>query len=620
MKTQVPTGTVFRAAQVEPGPRGSDRLVKLSCASETPIRRLGYYEKLDMAGARLDRLRREGPLLVNHETNQHVGKVDACWIEGGKLRVVARLGTSPLAGLTLEDIQNEVRTGCSIGYNIYRAEESPEKIDGLPVVIVRDWEPIEVTLASIPADVSVGVNRGHAAAGRPAVHGEGVQVMDANNTDRVMTRQEEVGVILELGERHKVPELAQRAIKNGTELEQFQADVLAELAKRSGGPLRASTVEYSELNQRSELGIPDNDKQNFNLLRAINALANPTVRRAQEAAGLEFEISHEYAKRMGRAARGLYVPHEVLSVFTSGRRALLKGAPSTGGNLVATDLLSASFIDLLRNKSVVMPLATMVPGLVGDVAIPRQTGGNAAGWVTEDNPVGDRNATFDQVPMESRTIGANQYLSRKMLLQSTPAIEQLLREDIAKAIGLGIDFAAIAGPVGGAGPVGILNNPAVTNIVVGGDNGAVADWEHIVELETLVAAANADTGRMAYLTTPGIRGLLKRIERVAGSGVFVWGDDPVVEGVDGRLNGYPAYVSNQVPSTLDKGNSLDVCHAILFGDWSSVLIGLWSGVDIIVDTATAATKGGVTIVALQDVDIALRHPESFAVMKDALVG
>jgi hypothetical protein len=57
---------------------------------------------------------------------------------------------------------------------------------------------------------------------------------------------------------------------------------------------------------------------------------------------------------------------------------------------------------------------------------------------------------------------------------------------------------------------------------------------------------------------------------------------------------------------------------MIFGNTSDLLVGMWSGLDLIVDPYTAATSGTVRVVALQDVDVAVRHPESFAVIVDMI--
>lgn len=298
------------------------------------------------------------------------------------------------------------------------------------------------------------------------------------------------------------------------------------------------------------------------------------------------------------------------------RRDLTVGTDSAGGYLVGTQLLAGSFIDLLRNKAVVLAAgATVLPGLQGDVSLPRQTGAATAYWVSENTEItAESNQTFGQVAMAPRTIGAYTDISRKLLLQSTPDAQNIVKNDLAQVIGIGIDLATLHGSGVSPEPAGIASTGGI-GAVVGGTNGGAPSWDDIVGLETEVAVDNADTGALAYITNAKVRGKLKKTFVNATYGeVPMWTNGP--EGT-GRLNGYRAFCTNQVSSTLTKGSS-NVCSAIFFGNWADLVVGFWSGLDILVDPYTFGTKGAVRIVAMQDVDIAVRNAVSFAAMLDAL--
>ena len=97
---------------------------------------------------------------------------------------------------------------------------------------------------------------------------------------------------------------------------------------------------------------------------------------------------------------------------------------------------------------------------------------------------------------------------------------------------------------------------------------------------------------------------------VTTNGVSVWG---------AAVEQLPLFaISNQVPSNLVKGTSGAVCSAILYGNWSDLLIGMWGGLDVLLDPYSLSLSGGRRIVVMQSVDISVRHPESFAAMLDAL--
>jgi len=352
------------------------------------------------------------------------------------------------------------------------------------------------------------------------------------------------------------------------------------------------------------IGMGEKDLRQYSLLRAIRAAATGDWRGAE----LEREASEATAKKVGRDPQGFFVPQDWLE-----SRDLVKGTPASGGYLVATDLLAQSFIDLLRNRMMVQRAgATVLGGLVGDIAIPKQTGGATAYWVAESGSPTESQQSVGQVPMAPKTVGAFTDISRKLLKQSSIDVEAFVRRDLATVLALAIDFAALHGTGTSNQPTGIANTSGIGS-VVGGTNGAAPTWEHIVKLETEVAIDNADIGALAYMTNAKVRGKLKTTPRTP-----TYGDIMVWERNDTPLNGYPAYVTNQVRSNLDKGTSTGVCSAIFFGNWNDLLIGMWGGLDILVDPYTGSTSGTLRIVALQDVDIAVRNPESFAAMLDAL--
>lgn len=351
------------------------------------------------------------------------------------------------------------------------------------------------------------------------------------------------------------------------------------------------------------IGMSERDLRNYSLVRAINAAASGNW----QAAGLEMEASRAAAQALGREPQGFFVPYDWQV------RDLVVGTDSAGGYTVSTNLLTQSFIELLRNRMMVRQAgATVLSGLVGDVSIPKQTGGATAYWVSENGAPTESQQTVGQVALAPKTVGGWTDISRKLLKQSSIDVEAFVRGDLSTVLALAIDLASLHGTGADNQPTGIALVSGIGS-VVGGTDGAAPDWADIVGLETQVAIDNADLGRMAYMTNAKVRGKLKTTAKVASSdSVMVW-----AEGAN-PLNGYPVHVTNQVSSTLTKGSSTGVCSAIFFGNWADLIIGMWGGLDILVDPYTGGTAGTVRVIALQDVDIAVRHAESFAAMLDAL--
>lgn len=375
-------------------------------------------------------------------------------------------------------------------------------------------------------------------------------------------------------------------------------------------------MEDPRLKALPELNLDRKDVEAFSIVRALRHLADPADSQYAREAGHELAISRAAKKHYGQEDRpGLSIPLEVLRHRRAEvplRRDLTAGSDPAGGYLVSEDLAAASFIDLLRSKAMTLQLGTLLAGLKGDVLIPRLSAGGTAYWLTENADATESQPTLAQLALRPKTCGAYTEVSRKLLLQSTPGVEAMVKSDLSLTVALAVDAAVINGTGSAGQPVGILQTSGIGD-VAGGTNGLAPAWSHIVALESEVAVDNADQGRLAYLTNSKVRGKLKSVEKAAAAaGNFVWQDNAT------PLNGYAALVSNQVPWNLVKGSSGAVCSAIIFGNWADLVVAMWGGLDLMVDPYTGSASGRVRVTAFQDMDCGLRHVESFAAMKDAL--
>lgn len=646
-----PANMLFRDLACEVRAEAVDttaRTIELSFSSDVALDRWFGIEILDhrQGSVRLDRLNNAAALLMDHNHRDMVGVVEKAWVKGGRGYAIVRFGKSARADEIFNDVRDGIRKLVSVGYIPHEVRLEGEK-DGKATYRLVDWEPYEISLVSVPADASVGIGRqdgqepfdirtlikeeendmtrtrNNGGAGAPAVEAPAAPVAAAPApeqralvpaapaapaVDADAVRNEErarAANIRALGSRVGAADLAEQAVADGRSLDQFVAALTT--AQPNAAPVRTAETPV--------IGLNEGERQRYSMVRVMNALANPTDRRAQEAARFEFECSDAArAARPGNDFKGaITVPVDVLrGQNAAGQRDLTVGTATAGGNTVATDLLAQDFIEMLRNRMALQGLGVrMMTDLSGNVAIPRQTGGATAYWVGEGSAPTESQPAFDQVAMTPKTVGAFTDISRKLLLQSSIDVESFVRGDLATVLALAIDLAGINGSGSANQPRGVLNTSGIGS-VAGGTDGAAPTNAHIIRLETEVAIDNADVGALGYLTNAKVRGKLKTTERFASTnGNPVWADD-------NRLNGYNAAVSNQVPGDLVKGSSGAVCSAILFGNWADLIIGMWGGLDLMVDPYTASTSGTVRIVALQDVDVAVRQAASFAAMVDAL--
>lgn len=412
----------------------------------------------------------------------------------------------------------------------------------------------------------------------------------ADAEKRALTADEEA----RYGELRTVVSDAQKAV----EREEFKG------AYRAG----AAPGEPAAKMESATIGMEERDLQQYSLLRAVRAAATGDWRQA----GLERAASDAVAKRMNREPQGFFIPLDWMESRYSAPAGEQRAITTTSGaNLIPTNL--GSFIDVLRNRAMVRAAgAVFLTGLVGNVDLPRRTAGAALTWVAPGSaPSGEGTQSFDAVQLRPKTGAAYVDIYRNMLAQSSMDVEMLVRDDLAAAVQVGLDLAALHGSGENNQPTGIAATSGIGS-VAGGTNGLAPTWTHIVGLETEVAVDNADIGRLGYMTNAKVRGKLKQTVKVAGAdSVMVWGDGPQ------PLNGYNAWVTNQVASNLVKAGSGAVCSAIFFGNWADLVIGLWGTIDVTADIPDNRT-GTVRVAALVDADVGVRNAASFSAMLDAL--
>lgn len=600
MTEKIKSGVLYREMSFDRTKVDTDsRTVDLAFSSESPVERWFGSEILDhsTSSIRLGRLNDGGPLLMDHRTTDQVGVVEEVEIGADRVgRAKVRFGRSARAEEIYQDVLDGIRSKISVGYMVHKMQLEGRSGD-TEIYRATDWEPLEISIVAVPADASVGIGR----------------AQDGNEHEIEIVRSEsEKGTTVEnevkqdaapaaapvIDTRSITNDVRAQELKRINDLEkvgqQFAKHGGVELARehiaggKSVGDLQAAILERvgTKMTETSaDVGLSDKEVKQYSFLRAIHALANPSDRKAQEAAAFEREVSEAAARVGGKTPQGLLVAPEVL------RRYLTVGTASAGGNLVATDLVAGSFIDLLRKRAVAVRAgAQTLNGLVGNIAIPKQTGAATAYWVAESGAPTESQQTIGQVTMSPKTVGAFTDFSRKLMLQSSIDVENMVRNDLAQVLALAIDSAAFYGTGADNQPTGIKGQAGINTVDLAA---AAPTWAEIVQMESEVAADNADIGSMAYVINALMRGSLKTTEKATGTAMFLWEQGNTV-------NGYRTEVSNQIAN-----------GDLFFGNFADLLIGFWSGLDLMVDPYSNSTSGTVRVVALQDVDIAVRNAVSF---------
>lgn len=592
----------FRAAEVRKID-AENRTVELAFSSEAEVQRWWGLEVLDHSPGAvvLNRLQDGAPLLLNHECEDQIGVVESVSIDADRRgRAVVRFGRSELAEEIFRDVQDGIRKHVSVGYIIHDAKLTEER-DGVEVWTITSWEPYEISIVPVPADISVGVGRSlestrvkeTSTAKEPAMSDKNVAAPAAPAIDNAAalnkgTEQERARVrsIMEMGEKFGAADLARDFVTEGKDVAEFQRALLDHV---NGKQQRALNDQMKD----ADIGLSDKEARNFSFLKVIRALTDPADRRAQEAAAFEFEASRAAAVKRGKESDKFVIPTDVLTralnTSTAGT-----AAGDTGGYGVATTLMAESFIDILRNRATIMQLGTVMGGLVGNIDIPKQVAAAQGYWVGEDGDATEDVLELGQISLSPKTVAAFSEITRKLMVQSSLDAEALVRSDLAKALALTMDKAGYYGTGSDHQPLGIANHTGINAV----DFDAVQPtFAELVSMETQIALDNADVSSMAYVGNAAFRGNAKTSLKFPAAAIAQGG---TIWEPGNTVNGYRTEITNQV----DTGD-------VFMGNFADLLIAMWGGLELLVDPYSNSKKGRLRVVVFQDVDFALRRTQSF---------
>lgn len=616
-------GRMYRIAQIErTDALRQARTLRISFSSETAVQRFFGREVLahDPGAARMDRMNGgAAPLLFNHNPDDPIGIV-----EPGSAQIAGdRRGYADITFFDTprgDEVRSMVSQGLrnvSFGYDIYAVTEYP----GDDLYRVIDWEPLEISIVSVPADPSVGVGRADAGSEHE------VRVMRASAPDRRTAVRDaapsSASTAVTMKGKHMDSTTAaagasadSTVTNDGTQLERLRIRTITDLARqhkiddktRDEWIDKGLTVDVASSKvldilaergrnapaQDARVGLSSKEVRNYSLHRAMNAVL---AHKGWDKAGLEFEAHKTIRDRLNKdcGENSFFVPVEVQerAVATHEKRELTVATTSAGGYLVETS--NQGFIDILRNRSVVMAMgARRLSGLQGNLTVPKQSGAATAYWLsTESTSITESAQAFGQMALSPKNVGAYVEISRQLLLQSSPSAEQITMTDLAAQLGLAVDSAGLNGSGSSGQPTGILNTSGIGSSA----SGTTLGYPGLIDMQSDVASANALNAACGYVTTPAIAGLLMGRQRFTNTNTPVWDGNML----NAAAAGFNAMSSNQVPSAT-----------MIFGDFNQLVVAEWGVLEVEVNPVANFQAGIVGVRAIYSVDIGVRYAGAFS--------
>lgn len=633
-----------------------------------------FYEILDHSpgSIRMGRANKGLPLLKDHVRTSLLGRVnDISFGPSGSINVgggAARFAKTEEARGELDLVRDGTLTDVSVGYRVFK-RVSEGKMDGLPLFRATDWMPTEVSTVSIGADEVAGFRadegpneltiewrqeemdkckvcekehadlntRGvcpdcigdmtrqavpakpaaqavRAAADLPATPEEleAIRVEAAGTAKKDET--ERVREIISIGEEFKMQDQARKAVDENVPLDEFRKEAM-ELIRKNSRPGMVTS---------DDLGMNRKEKDEYSLCRAMLSMLGDK----DYSKGFEKEVHDDLLNKVGSQRGGFLIPSDMVvpaafarqrgaemarQMMLMERTTMIAGTDSLGGHLVGTEHRADMFLDFLRARTVLGEMGSQImEGLVGNIEWPTQATDPTFSYLaTETGSLTESNLTFGQNTMSPKIATAKQSYSRKLLRQSNPSIENVVRNAFLNGFASEVDRLGITGASANNEPVGILNTSGIGAVAIGTDGGAIT-WGSVVDLETEVAIDNADFGALGYITNPKVRGAAKQTLKDAAVSGYVWSD----MSPGAPLNGFRAGVTTNVPSNLTKGSGTGL-SALIYGNFNDALYGFWGAMEIEEDRITNADSGGGIVIRLfHFLDFLANRPQSFSAAKD----
>jgi len=562
----------------------------------------------------------------------HVGIVDDVKLDKGKLVGVMTFDSSPLGQQTKQQWKERSRRFISAGYVPMETTQTKaaKSYSDVSEYRLTKWQPREVTITSVPVDpnakgrsagaetfsvqlralspegespmppTEVAPTTAPAAIAAPAAAPAALAIETRSLGEAVGSRNKEVADIYRLCESHGLQARAAEFVEKGLTLLQAKSELLDALSTRGGRQPAAELLD----------GLSGKDRKRYSFRNVMQAALE---RRA--LTGLEATVSDQLikAKPTEMSLNGGYlVPFDLRNEqeIELAEEARLEGRTMTskdaGKGLELIADARGQLIDLLQANSVLSRLgAVFLPGLTSPMTFPRITSAPTVTWQGE-NPATDATesdtGTGELLVTPKQLIGATP-MSRGLIYQTSGMAEAMVRRCLAIGHDLALDRGGLHGTGAANQPTGLYNLAGVQTVAMGS---VTPTYTKITEMIGKVADANAEFGNLGFVETAILAARHMATPMFTNSSLPVW-TGPID---DGRISGYRAIGSTQIRKDLGAGADE---HGLAFGNWGSVIIGMFGALEILVDPYTGALRGLIKVRSYSAGDVLFQQPQGMCI-------
>lgn len=620
----------------------SSRTVDLAFASGEPYRRWWGIEVLDTKAksVRLQRLRDGGALLVNHNADEHIGVVENARADkDGKMRATVRFGRSARATEIFQDVIDGVRKHVSVGYAIH--DMVLEKKEGdLSTYRVTDWEPYEVSLASVPADATVGVGRtrpAHPEGGKPMSDDTSIApstgdvspektVISEFNRDNSQARQQAFKdmasrnkEILAIGDKFAkfgAKELAIKAIENAEmTVQAFRTMVLDLVDKQQAATPPTDTSRFADGEREAYHGAAAREviQGNVVMFRGVSKMLG------------SHKSDQEIAYRAGKWCQAViggnadalrWCKDAGVALFQGsaqqfgfgGQRAMTEGIFTSAGWLVPQEM-EAGIILNREQYGVARRVCNVVPMTSATTSLPRVTSGVTAYFITEGGGSGGTQSdpAGDQVQLNLKDLMAYTQIGKSTASDTAIPLAEMVAREQARAFAVKEDACFVIGD-GTSTYGGMMGVKTLLDLAgyAGGKIAAASGHDTFAEIDN--ADVTSLIGKMPVYARAGARWLVSgvfdamvfgRLKLTAGGNTVQTVQGTIVEQ---EYAGFSITIAHDLPA--GGGTTYNGVTIALLGNFAlGSAFGSGTGMMMTVDPYTNAHLNLTRIITTERIDI-----------------
>jgi HK97 family phage major capsid protein len=337
------------------------------------------------------------------------------------------------------------------------------------------------------------------------------------------------------------------------------------------------------------------------LLTREQSLADYVAEQRGITPGIDDGLGERDAFHLGRVIQAR-VTGDSRGLSDVERRAMAEGSDAAGGVLVP-EQLSSRIIDRARSASVVFQAGAMTAPMDSDtLVLARLAGGSDANWKAENAAVTASDQVWERLELKAKTIVVEQILSRELFEDLSPAGAAAIENEVAKAIGLAVDLAALEGSGTPPEPRGIANTTGVESVDMGTDGLKPTSYAPFVQA-LFACLKNDSDAPTAAVMHPRDAEILALLADSTGQ--------PLRK--PEAIASLPTLYSSQIATDVTHGVNDDTSSAYV-GDFRQMIVGVRPSLNVRFQILQERFSDNlqVGLLAWLRADVALAHPEHFA--------